>query len=672
MKITLLSVALLSALQCMADEDELEHIVVIAPMQSPLLLQTDPKLPRQPLPAQDGADLLSSITGFSLIKKGAASSDPVFRGMAGSRLNIITDGGLTLGGCGSRMDPPTAYITPQTYDTLTVIKGPQTVLYGSGNSAATVIFERDQQRLQKPQLQGFANAVVASAERRSINVDIKAGTPDYYFRVAGSHSRAGDYQDGNNTTIHSNYKRWNGDMELAYTPSDDNIISLTYGRSDGEVAYADRMMDGSLFDRTHGAIRAQWALSIGVINHLDAQWYYNDVDHIMDNHSLRQFKPNMMMKLPTSANPDRRSQGGKIVFDAQLNTSNTLKFGLDHLQDRHRNRSSMNQLNNPVQLMPRKTDGEFKKLGLFGEHELSLGEHQQIISGLRIDRWQAKDLRQQITMMMKKAPNPTANTTRKDTLWSGFTRYAQQSENRSYFIGFGHTERFPDYWELLGGNRMAINSSSAFNTNVEKTNQLDFGIQHASTQWQSNVSLFYNRISDFILTDNAYGQVAMQRKVTRNIDAETLGFEADINYHLTKYWQAAASFSYVRGSNLTDHIALAQQPPLQMRVTLDYEQKTWRVGMLWHVAAAQHRVAPAQGNIAGQDITPTSGYGTLSLNAQYNLSKGVDWSMGVDNLFDKIYAQHLSKSGSAVSGYQQIDKVNEAGLTLWSNINWRF
>ena len=39
--------------------------------------------------------------------------DPVFRGMAGSRLGILLDGQEVLGGCGGRMDPPTAYIYPK-------------------------------------------------------------------------------------------------------------------------------------------------------------------------------------------------------------------------------------------------------------------------------------------------------------------------------------------------------------------------------------------------------------------------------------------------------------------------------------------------------------------------------------------------------------------------------
>ena len=114
MKKSILNGFICTLLSSYAVADDIEKIVVIAPMQTPLNIKTDPKLPRQPLPAQDASDLLSSISGFSLIKKGAASSDPVFRGQAGSRLNILTDGNLTLGGCGNRMDPPTANITPLT------------------------------------------------------------------------------------------------------------------------------------------------------------------------------------------------------------------------------------------------------------------------------------------------------------------------------------------------------------------------------------------------------------------------------------------------------------------------------------------------------------------------------------------------------------------------------
>ncbi|TMP65589.1 TonB-dependent copper receptor, partial [Pseudoalteromonas ruthenica] len=82
--------------------------------------------------------------------------------------------------------------------------------------------------------------------------------------------------------------------------------------------------------------------------------------------------------------------------------------------------------------LARITDGAFKKTGLFTEYEYKINAKQQLISGLRLDRWQATDKRQNISVMMKTMPNPTASFTRKDTLWSGFARLQQQNNNNSY------------------------------------------------------------------------------------------------------------------------------------------------------------------------------------------------------------------------------------------------
>jgi iron complex outermembrane receptor protein len=34
-------------------------------------------------------------------------------------------------------------------------------------------------------------------------------------------------------------------------------------------------------------------------------------------------------------------------------------------------------------------------------------------------------------------------------------------------------------------------------------------------------------------------------------------------------------------------------------------------------------------------------------------------------LFDKNYAEHISRSGSAISGYETTARVNDPGRTLW-------
>ena len=91
-----------------------EVIVTASRVDEPLVVVTDPRKPRQPVPAQDGADYLKTVPGFNVIRKGGTDGDPVLRGMAASRLGIALDGAQVLGGCGMRMDPPTAYVFLET------------------------------------------------------------------------------------------------------------------------------------------------------------------------------------------------------------------------------------------------------------------------------------------------------------------------------------------------------------------------------------------------------------------------------------------------------------------------------------------------------------------------------------------------------------------------------
>ncbi|HPW11921.1 MAG TPA: TonB-dependent receptor plug domain-containing protein, partial [Thermomonas sp.] len=139
----------LAAFPAAASDDEaktLDRVIVTATPIQPLTFETDPKLPRQPVPASDGADYLKTIPGFTALRNGGTNGDPVLRGMFGSRLNLLSNDGSMPGACPARMDNPLSYVAPETYDRLTVVKGPQTVLWGPGASAGTVRFQRDTPR----------------------------------------------------------------------------------------------------------------------------------------------------------------------------------------------------------------------------------------------------------------------------------------------------------------------------------------------------------------------------------------------------------------------------------------------------------------------------------------------------------------------------------------------
>lgn len=88
--LSILAIAISQAVFATEDVQMLDEIVVTASkMQEPLKVETNPKAPRQPIPAHDGADYLKTIPGFSVIRKGGTDGDPMLRGMGGSRLNIL-------------------------------------------------------------------------------------------------------------------------------------------------------------------------------------------------------------------------------------------------------------------------------------------------------------------------------------------------------------------------------------------------------------------------------------------------------------------------------------------------------------------------------------------------------------------------------------------------------
>lgn len=116
--------------EAMGEAATLDRVVVTATPVSPLTYETDPTLPRQPVPASDGADYLKTIPGFTALRNGGTNGDPVLRGMFGSRLNLLTNDGSMPGACPARMYNPLSYVAPETYDRLVVVKGPQTVCSG--------------------------------------------------------------------------------------------------------------------------------------------------------------------------------------------------------------------------------------------------------------------------------------------------------------------------------------------------------------------------------------------------------------------------------------------------------------------------------------------------------------------------------------------------------------
>ncbi|RQQ67292.1 TonB-dependent copper receptor [Burkholderia stagnalis] len=642
--------------------------VVASPLTTPLVVVTDPKKPRQPLPASDGADYLKTIPGFTSIRSGGTNGDPVLRGMFGSRLNILANGMPTLGACPGRMDAPTSYIAPESYDKVTVVKGPQTVLYGPGASAGTVLFERVTPRFDKPGMRFDGSVVGGSFGRNDQNLDVTAGTPDVYGRVTANHAHSDDYKDGNGRTVPSQWDKWNADAALGWTPDDHTRVELTAGGGDGYARYAGRGMDGAHFRRETFGLSFDKRHIGDVLERIEARVYYNEADHVMDNYTLRQPDPTSSMPMRMASEVRRRTFGARAAATFRFGSDFKLVTGVDAQSNRLDSRGAMGRQNYGDQ--PWDAQATMWNAGAFGELTWYASDASRVIGGARVDYASARDKRPTTGGMMSK-PNPTFDDTRSRVLPSGFVRYERDLAALpvTWYAGIGHTERYPDYWELFSAKRGPDGAVNAFSAvQPEKTTQLDIGAQYRGDKLDAWVSGYAGYVQDYILFNYAAGKMGMTTQST-NVNAQIMGGEAGLAWRPVAPLRVETSLAYAWGRNATSGDPLPQMPPLEARFGLEYTRGAWSAGGLWRVVAPQHRYALNQGNVVGKDFGSSAGFGVLSLHAQYNVSKTVQVSAGVDNVLDKAYTEHLNLAGNAGFGYPARTPVNEPGRTAWVRVS---
>ena len=637
--------------QSATDTTQMPPIVVTAQettRSNGLIVQADPKQPIQPVPATDGADYLQSILGFNAIKNGGTNGDVTFRGMFGSRIKMLTDGTENLGACPARMDSPTSYINPESYDRITVIKGPQTVLYATPGSATTVLFEREPEQLSadKP-YRGQASVLIGSFGRLDHNIEAAVGDESKYARLNANRSVAGNYQDGNGKTVQSQWERWSTDLALGWKPTQDTWLELRGGASDGESAYAGRTMDGTQFRRESLGLHAEQKNITDVIKKVEAQIDYSYNDHVMDNFKLR--TPPMM---PMAMEVTRRTINARTAVTTEWGNFSAVS-GVDSQHNQHAGNMYMRDAN-PIP--PLKRDLEYQSYGAFTEWTYTLSPETKWVAGGRIDQ--------------VKVNHAANDQQRKDTNPSGFIRIESNLPEHGLktYAGIGYVERSPDYWEISRVSKGQLNY-----LDTEKTTQLDLGFEFEQGALTSWASAYAGLIDDFILVpyqSNPNGSVSILP--ARSIDATIAGAEAGIGYHLTDHLQTDLSAMYAWGKNTSDGKPLPQIAPLEGRFNLRYVQDRYSLGLLWRAVAKQNRISLNEGNIVGYDIGKSKGFSTLAINAAYQYSPTLDFAVGIDNLLDKAYAEHLNKSGAALFGYAANEQFNNSGRNYWARVSMKF
>lgn len=632
----------------------------------------------------DGGDMLRNLPGVSGVRMGGHGIDPIIRGQSQGRLNILLDGATILGACPNRMDPSTAYSPIETYDAITVIKGAHTVLHGAGGSGGTVLFERYTDPMSEEEnFRGKAGlGYKSNSNTKDIFADLTGGNTKGYARGIVQSTDADNYKDGNGTEVRSAYKQKAGSLLLGYIPNYDTRMEVGIESSrEEDMLYAGAGMDAP--ESNNDTIRLNFEKNkVGVFSKVKAEVYQSEVEHTMDNYSLR---PNTAMKMKTASTSD--TNGGRIIGEFFSGEDLIWSIGADtQMSNRDAVRYSGMSVPPTMAQSMLWPDVEIDQTGIFGEVEKKISQTNSLKLGLRYDQI-SSTANKATTAAMGTSPNDlyqmyygvTAKEINDNNV-SGFIRYEKGVANGHglLFTSLSRSVRSADATERFNaGANMTAMMRWVGNPNLEAEahHQAEVGLSWNSNKWQTESSVFYNDASDYILRDRAHGQTGIllsdNATIYRNVDATLYGAEFGVTRQVTAAWSGNFNIAYVRATNSSDNQPLAQTPPLEGSIGVDYSANEWKTGAKLNWAKQQNRVDDNMMTGSALDSGQTPGYGVIDLYASTMIGEDTSVKFGVDNLMDKAYAYHVNRANSDPFNPTAV-QVNEPGREVWARVSTKF
>jgi iron complex outermembrane receptor protein len=609
--------------------------------------------------AVDGGDLLKNINGVNTIRRGGHGLEAVIRGQSDQRLNTFLDGAMVYGACSAKMDPASTYANVNNYDSVTVIKGTQSVLFGAGGPGGIVSFKRVTNPVSKPEFrigQNFDSN--AGAYTTSGNMVYPLSSTSY-LRLNGSATNAGNYETGSGIKPLTEYSTTDYTVILGTLLSDGSKLEVNYSNNrQDKVGYPGLMMDIAYSYTDMYTLKYHRVTPLGVFSTMNVELFNTDIDHLMDNRTLR--SGGMAMATPTSSD----TYGGRVIGTI----GSDIRAGVDYEHNTKNAEQTMGGTLNTY-LWP---DVETEKLGLFFEKDAN-----NISYGLRYDQVELDPIKANVDTgsgMMQRSANQVyamtlgvnaSGSKREFDNISGFLRF-NNFMNSSSYLSLSVNERAPDATELFNAKQ----NNSAMMRHVgnpylssERHMTIEFGHDGMLLGNHVKGTVFYNDVDDYVTTHRV-SDSAMGARTYKNVDATLYGYEITAHRMIAGI-DTTLNLNYTRGEDDTQNRALPQIMPLAGDLTFELKSAQSNYGLRINFADTQDRFDSRVLDVAGG----TAGYTVYDIFAGFEPTPNLRFTVGMSNITDKRYATHLNTTNTLDASATRTD---EPGRSLFGSINYEF
>lgn len=665
-----------------------DTLVVTAPAAS--TTQAIASADIEPATRPDAAAFIARQPGAALVNNGALSGQVQIRGLFGERILVRINGqGFATGGPNA-MDPAMHYAPMALVERIEIARGASPVRDGPGLGGGMNAILR---QVRFAESEALSPSLDVSTQYRSADdsgaIGLVAGLASRDLRLGLSASR----ERGENLRfpggrvadtayqrsvlgVHAGLRRAGGEYSFEYRRQDT-------GRS-GNPPFA---MDIIYFHTDFARAGYDGELTNGV--KLAAHVNYTGVTHRMNNFELRP-APSAAMTRQTDTYAD--TLGGDISVRIGEERRH-VRIGAD-FEEIEKGYRLYNPLSPAFFIYPL-DHARSRRIGGFVEWRSGAGPLASEL-GLRVDRHEAKADAPRVGPGVPAGPVGLAGTfARADRSWEGTTLDASWRlwVDAGPFVPrltLAHKTRAPSLierfsWlptEASGGLADGNIYVGSPGLKPERAWIAEAGLDWTGTRAYARPVVYYRRIADFIqgvpfdttpgLINSPVEAVAQANGDSTplrfaNTSAEIWGADVSFGLDLAGPLRLDGVASYVRGRRADLRDNLYRISPPNARVALTWDAGAWSVSGEVQATAAQKKVS------ATNSEAQSDGYVLANLYGYWVIREGVRLDVGVENLLDRRYEDHLA-------GYNRVSgsdvplgaRLPGAGRSAFLRLRWTY
>jgi iron complex outermembrane receptor protein len=584
--------------------------------------------------SQSLSEVLTQVPGVDMISKGSGVSKPVIRGLAMNDILVLNNGVRFENYQYSNHHP--LGIDEDGIETVEVIKGPASLLYGSDAIGGVINFIKEKPAVAQS-INGDYNIKYFSNSRGlSESFGVKGAGKQLFGSVRLSHQTHADYlMGGGNYLPNSRFNEQSVKTNLGFNGKK-GVYKLFYDYSQQRLGMAEE----EAIEATTSRGRAT------------NQFYQELKTHLLSSQNKLYLGS---MKLDLNAayqNTALMHVGEANVYEIEMGLSTLTGEARLYLpsgekseyivgvQGMHQENSNLNH--RETILLPNATTNSLSAFGLL-QH--TFADKLTLQTGLRYDAR---------TLTSKSVGDVQQIDTYRPALDKSYGSLSgsmgatyQMSEHWLVRANVASAFRTPNLAELTSnGQHEEIYEMGDASLKPEKSLEGDLSLHHHQQNVTFDVAGFYNRVNDFIFISPTGTETASGLPIYRYLqaDANLYGGEAGLHFHpeALKWLHVETTWSMVIGKQLNgDYLPFIPAQKLHAGLRGEMEQ-LWFLKHAFaaadvHYAFEQNHPAPDESETGYYWLNDASIGGQLSLGNQlFNVE------CQANNIFDVKYIDHLS------------------------------